>query len=220
MSNKYNQQRGVISGALVASVVLGILVLVFGSVMIWALINYNDQKNNNDAKREIAVRDGQAVQKTKDQKEFEEQEKNPLKEFVGPTDLGRVNFKYPKTWSAYIANDGSTGGTYDAYLHPDQVPSTSTQQNRFALRVSVVSQGYDQVLQQYASLVKSGKLRSSAITASGFNGTRLDGSFTQTIEGSAAIFKIRDKTLVLKTDSPTFRPDFDSKILATLSFIQ
>lgn len=215
-----NQQRGFVSGAMVASVVLGLLVLVFGSIMIWALINYNDQKNNADSKREIAMRDAADTQKTKDQKDFEEQEKNPLKEFVGPTDLGRVNFKYPKTWSVYVANDGSTGGVYEAYLHPEQVPPTTGNINRFALHVSVVSQNYDQVLQQYVGLVKSGKLRSSAITASGFNGTRLDGNFTATVEGSAAIFKIRDKTLILKTDSPTFRPDFNDKILQTLTFIQ
>ncbi len=216
----YNQQRGFISGAAVGDVVLGVLVLVLGSVMIWALVSYNDEKNSNAAKTEIAVRDGQAVQKTKDQKEFEEQEKNPLKEFIGPVDLGRVNFKYPKTWSAYVANDGSVGGGFEAYLHPDIVPPTTTQQNRFALRVSVVSQSYEQVLVQYASLVKQGQLRSSALTASGFNGTRLDGNFTKTVEGSAAIFKIRDKTLILKTDSPTFRPDFNSKVLTSLTFIQ
>lgn len=218
MSNRYNKERGAISGALVASVVLGLLALIFGSVMIWALANYNDQKNNVDSKIKIAVQQGQKDQQVQDQKDFEEKEKNPLKRFVGPVDLGRVDFQYPKTWSVYIANDGANG-SYEAYLHPELVPTVSAQ-NRFALRVSVVSQGYDQVLQQYAGPVKQGQLRSSAITASGFNGTRLDGNFTRTIEGSAAIFKIRDKTLILKTDSPTFRPDFDSKILTTLTFIQ
>lgn len=216
---KFNQERGIISGALIASIVLGVLVLVLGSIMIYALVAYNDQKNNVDSKIQLAQQSAREAQKNSDQKDFQEQEKNPLKEFVGPVDLGRVSFKYPKNWSVYIADDGSNSGSYAAYLHPGEVPPVS-QQNRFALRVSVVNQSYPQVLQQYAGLVQVGKLRSSALTASGFNGTRFDGNFTQDIEGSVAVFKIRDKTLILATDSPTFRPDFDGKILKSLSFSQ
>lgn len=214
------KEAGFISGAAVASIVLGILCLVFGSVMIWALVNYNDQKNNVDSKlaqREQLARDDQ---KNKDQSVFDEKEKDPLKEFIGPNDLGRVSFKYPKTWSVYVADNGSKGTKYEAYLHPDQVPSVTDSTNKFALRVSILDQAYDSVLQQYSGLVKQGQLRSSSITTSGFNGNRLDGNFTKDVEGSAVLFKIRDKTLVLKTDSPTFRPDFDDKIVKTLTFNQ
>ncbi len=214
------KEEGFISGAAVASIILGILCLVFGSVMIWALVNYNDQKNNVDSKlqqREQLARDDQ---KTKDQNTFDEKEKEPLKEFIGPNDLGRIDFKYPKTWSVYVANNGAKGAAYEAYLHPDQVPSVGDSANKFALRVSILDQPYDTVLQQYSGLVKQGQLRSSSITTSGYNGNRLDGNFTKDIEGSAVFFKIRDKTLVLKTDSPSFRPDFDDKIVKTLTFNQ
>lgn len=214
------EQNGFISGAVVASIILSILCIVFGSVMIWALVQYNDQKNNVDSKlaqREQIARD---AQKTEDQKNFDEKEKEPLKEFIGPNDLGRVTFKYPKTWSVYVADDGVKGQAYEAYLHPEQVPSVSVSTNKFALRVSIIDQPYETVLKQYSGLVKQGQLRSSSIAASGFNGNRFDGNFTKDVEGSAVVFKIRDKTLVLKTDSPSFRPDFDDKIIKTLSFNQ
>lgn len=219
MDTQPRQENGFISGLLVVSIILGILALLFGSIMIYALVNYNDQKNNVDSKISIAQQQAIEAQQAKDQKAFEDKQKDPLKEFVGPTDLGRVDFKYPKTWSVYVASDGSNNSGFQAYLHPDEVPPTNAQ-NRFALEVSVVSQSYAQILQQYGGLVKSGQLRSSAITASGFNGTRFDGNFSQDVEGSVAVFKIRDKTLVLKTDSPSFRPDFDGKILKTLTFSQ
>lgn len=214
-----NKQKGFISGAIIGNVVLGIISLVFGSIMIWALVNYNDQKNNVDGKIENAVQLAKSQQKDADQAAFDEKEKNPLKVFIGPNDLGRVTFDYPKTWSVYIANDGSNGGNYEAYLNPEKVPNVNGQ-NKFALRVSILDQSYDQVLQQYKGLVASGQLQSQAITTNGFTGTRFDGKFSQDIEGSAVVFKIRDKTLVLKTDSTAFKPDFDSIVVKSLKFDQ
>lgn len=219
-NNDLNSGKGFISGAMVASIILGLLALVFGSIMIWALVNYNDQKNNVDQKIVAAQAVAKSAQKSDDRKDFDEAEKNPLAEFVGPTDLGRVDFKYPKTWSAYIASDGRKGTVYQAYLNPGSVPPTAAGANKFALQVSILNQAYDQVLQQYTGLVKQGALRSSAIVANGFNGQRFDGNFTKDVDGSAVVFKIRDKTLVLRTDSTAFKPDFDNTIIKNLSFEQ
>ncbi len=219
MNTNIRKEAGMVSGALVTSIFLGILTLVFGSIMIWALVNYNDQKNNVDSKIAAGVEQGKKEQQATDQKIFDEKEKDPLKEFIGPVDLGRVTFKYPKTWSMYVANNGASGTTYEAYLHPEAVPSAQGQ-NKFALRVSIVSQNYTQVLEQYAGLVKQGKLRSSTITTSGYDGTLLEGSFSQTLQGSVVVFKIRDKSLILRTDSPSFQPDFNDKIVKTLNFQQ
>lgn len=215
-----NKQAGFISGAVIGNIVLGIVSLLFGSIMIWALVNYNDQKNNVEAKIDVAEKQAKTEQIKEDQKEFDEKQKDPMKEFVGPVDLGRVTFTYPKTWSVYVASDGINSANYEAYLHPEIVQSVTNSQNKFALRVSIVNQNYDQVLQQYSGSVKSGALSSQAVTANGFTGTRFDGKFTEQVEGSAAIFKIRDKTLILRTDSPSFRPDFNDRILAKLSFSQ
>ncbi len=214
------KESGYITGAVVTSIIFGLLSLVFGSVMIWALVNYNDQKNNVDEKIVSAQEVAKSQQKTEDIKDFEEKEKNPLTEFVGPSDLGRVNFKYPKNWSVYVASDGAKGSAYQAYFHPGGVPPTSGSgsANKFALQVSIVDQAYDQVLQQYAGQVKQGALRSSAITANGFDAQRFDGKFTKELDGSVVVFKIRDKTLILKTDSPLFTPDFDDKIIKTINF--
>jgi hypothetical protein len=60
-------------------------------------------------------------------------------------------------------------------------------------------------------------LKSSAVKADDQNGTRLDGSFSKDIRGSAVIFKIRDKTVTIRTDADTFRADFDA-LVATITF--
>jgi hypothetical protein len=95
-----NKQSGFISGPVIGNIVLGIVCLVFGSIMIWALVNYNDQKNNVDARIDAAEKQARTEQIKEDQKEFDEKQKDPMKEFIGPSDLGRVTFTYPKTWSA------------------------------------------------------------------------------------------------------------------------
>ena len=216
----YNQQSGLVSVSLVTSIVFGIFALVFGSIMIWALVNYNDQKNNVETKISLAVKDAKTAQKNEDEKDFEEQEKQPLKEFVGPNDLGRVNFKHPKTWSVYVASAGLNGTNYEAYFNPEQVPSVQGQANKYALRLSILNQSYETVIQKYAGLVKSGQLRSESITANGFTGQKFEGNLSREVDGTVVLFKIRDKTLVLQTDAPTFKPDFNDKILKDLNFDQ
>lgn len=211
------QEEGAVTAAFVASVILGFFAVIFGAVMIWALVNYNDQKNNVDNKIDVAVLEAQQQQKDKDAEEFAEREKEPYKKFIGPDDLGRVTFEYPKTWSAFVQNDGRDSSTYQAFLHPNVVPPV-TKGQKFALRMTIDSKSYEEVLEKYEKLIEKGNLRSSTIKVSGYNGNRLDGSFDDETKGSAVVFKVRDKTLILQTDSEQFVPDFDSIILKSLTF--
>jgi hypothetical protein len=66
-------------------------------------------------------------------------------------------------------------------------------------------------------LVNKGDLKSSAVQINGEAGTRLDGAFSKDIRGSAVIFKIRDKTVTIRTDADTFKADFDA-LVATIKF--
>ncbi|HYG84144.1 MAG TPA: hypothetical protein VD907_04645 [Verrucomicrobiae bacterium] len=216
MQNKDFLQQGSLNGLLVMTIVLGVLAAGFGAVMVWALVNYNDQKNNVDSKVAIAVAEAKREQALEDEDKFAEREKEPYRRFIGPDDLGRVEFDYPKTWSVYIGKNGENG-RYEAYLNPNTVPMVRPSQ-QFALRVIVEDRSYESILKTHETAVKRGELRSSAITASGFTGTRLDGKFSNDIEGSMVVFKVRDKTLMLATDATIFKNDFDKIILKTLSF--
>jgi cytoskeletal protein RodZ len=194
------------------------LSVVFVGLAVWLFINYNDQKTNIDTKVDAAVATAKKSQSDADEAKFSEREKQPNREFIGPDDYGRVTFDYPKTWSVYVYKDASNGGTYEAYLNPIAVPTISDSV-QFALRVTIEEKDYDKVLTSYDSLVKKGSLKSSAVSADNINGTRLDGSFSSDIKGSAVIFKIRDKTLTIRTDASTFEPDFNA-LIATIKFNQ
>ncbi len=201
---------------MLAIIGLGVLFLAAGSFAIWAFVNYTDQKTNVDGKISLAVAEARKDQSDKEDAKFIEREKLPNRQFVGPDDYGRVTFDYPKTWSVFEATDIARGGSYAAYLNPVVVPPLGDRQ-QFALRVTIEEKDYDQVVRSYEELVKKGDLRNTPTSANGHNGTRLDGSFSKDIRGAAVIYKIRDKTLTLRTDADTFKPDFEV-LIKTVDF--
>jgi len=214
----YKNEQGGISGSMVAIIGLSLLVVAAGSAAIWAYMNYTEQKTNIDGKIEVAELNARKDEAEKEAEKFAQREKEPNRQFVGPDDYGRLTFNYPKTWSAYVARDTSRGGTYEAYMNPVTVPPVSSTQ-QYALRILIEERDYDQTVKTYESLVKKGDLRTSAVSANGHSGTRLDGSFTKDIRGAAVIYKIRDKTLTLRTDADTFKPDFEN-VIKTIDFAQ
>jgi hypothetical protein len=154
-----------------------------------------------------------------DEAKFAEREKEPNREFAGPDDYGRVTFKYPKTWSVYVATDATTGGgKYTAYLNPIVVPAvTGSTAQQYALRVTIEQTAYDKEIATYKALIQKGDLKSQPVSANGHDGTRLDGTFSKNIRGAAVLFKIRDKTVTIQTDADTFKPDFEN-IIKTIDF--
>lgn len=213
MKSRHIYEQGKVSGSLLAIIGLSVLVVGAGSLAIWAYLNYNEQKTNVDSKIDLAVAEGKKEQADEDETKFAEREKEPNRQFTGPDDYGRLTFDYPKTWSVYVAQES---GSYEAYLNPVTVPPVSKEQ-QFALRVTIEQEDYDEVIASYEKAVEEGELRSSATSSQGHNGTRLDGNFSEDIRGSAVIFRVRDKTITLRTDADTFRPDFD-KLIKTVDF--
>lgn len=206
--------NGWMIGTIIATVIsVGLIIL-----SVWLYMNFNEQKTNVDGKINDAVAIARKDQSDIENIKFSERDKEPNREFVGPDDYGRVTFNYPKTWSVYVDKDSSDGGNFEAYLNPKTVPPISENQ-QFAIRVIIEQQDYDKVIASYDSLVESGDLKASSVSADGNNGERLNGKFSDDIRGSAVIYKIRDKTLTIRTDADTFTPDFE-KIITTIKFNQ
>jgi hypothetical protein len=214
---KHSRQYGAVSMQLVT--IIGLLVLVVGlsGLSAWLFTQYSDQKNNVDSKIAVAEAAAKKEQAEEDELKIKAVEEEPNREFAGPEDYGRLSFKYPKNWSVYIAEDASRRNTYTAYLHPIVVPSIDSPSTRFALRVSIQSVPYDKVLEEFRGLIEDGELKSSTIKVNGHSGTRFDGNLTEDIRGSAAVFKVRDKTITISTQAETFKPYFNT-IIKTVDF--
>lgn len=212
-------QAGFINPLLIPTIILGVLVLVFGGLAIWAFSNYTDQKTNVDAKVSAAVTQAKSDVTSQDAKAFVEKEKLPNLKFSGPAELGSVTFMYPKTWSVYIDRDNPAqgGDQFEAYLQPGVVSPLSGN-TPYALRVSISTRQYSSVLNDFSSQVKKGTLTSSPVTLSGQTGTRFDGAFSDTITGAMIVMQIRNQTLQIYTQSPPFLTDFNTTILPTLKF--
>jgi hypothetical protein len=211
-------KRGEIDVLVIVVVVLAVLTAGLGGLSIWLYTQYSDATNNLDAKVTAATADAKKEQATADEEKFAQREKEPNRTFVGPDDYGRLTFDYPKTWSMYEAKNAVNGGDYEAYLNPGKVPPIN-QKQIFSLRVTILDREYSDTLRSYDGQVKSGKLKSSSFSANGESGTRLDGEFNNKLVGSAVFLKVRDKTVVLRTDAATFRPDFNN-IIKTIKFNQ
>lgn len=217
--NRYLGKRTHEAGAadvwFIVSISLIVVTLALAGTLTWALINYFDQKDNVDTKVSAAVTTAVKKQADTDAATFEAEEKKPNRQFAGPEDFGALSFDYPKTWSTYIDKDASAG-SFQAYLNPVSVPPI-TDKTQFALRVSIETKEFDKVLNVYQALVKKGDLKSSTVKINGVDSTRLEGNFTKDIRGSAVVFKIRDKTVTIRTDADTFKPDFDA-LVASIKF--
>ncbi len=109
----------------------------------------------------------------------------------------------------------------EGYFHPSFVPGVQSGTD-FALRVQVTNQPYDQELKQFESKTKSGKVKVSPYKAPkvpNVLGSRVDGEINNGQKDSMVLFPVRDKTLKISTESDQFLSDFNSIILANLTFV-
>ena len=215
MMTRDKSECGSVNGWMVGTIGCLILFLIAGSLAIWAYMQYSREKSSVNSKVAIKVAEGKREQAEYDWRKCSDDAKNLRVEFVGPTEYGRVSFMYTKTWSVYIANDGSDRGDYKAYFHPVSVPSITNKNSRFALRLEIINKNMDTVLNEYQSRLKKGELTSSSTEFNGISATRIDGTFEKELRGSVVLMKVRDKTIRFSTDADTFKPDFQT-ILSTV----
>jgi hypothetical protein len=223
-----NGELGQVNMFLVTTIIFVVLAIGLGVGFGWSYLKMTDYKDNLDSKIATAIDSAKEEQKRVDTKQFDEDYKKPNNVYTSPANYGSVSFEYPKTWSTYVDNDGSTGNAYKAYFNPVSVPPVKNT-TPYALRVTVVNSEIDTVLKSYEAKIKKGDLKSSPIKLEGAvddpndsygKGTRIDGQFDKVINGSAVFFDIRGRTLGIFTDTDTFTGDFNNTILKTLKYLR
>lgn len=198
-------------------IVVSLLAVLFVGLFIWMALKWSEANTNVQGKIDVAVAEARNSLQTKLENDFEEKEKYPFLTFSGPTDLGALNFEYPKTWNLYIPDDASRGGDYHAYLNPGQV-NVVADNTVMALRVTIKNEQLDRVLEDFTDKVQSQEMTVSSTVVNGVNVNVYTGKLDSDLMGIVCIFKIRDKTALLQTDSSNvFRADFE-RILSTIRF--
>ncbi len=193
------------------------ILVVFSILTVWLVITniilfyrFFDIKTNVDKRTNQKVTQAITETTNKMEQKFIEREKTPFTQFVAPEDLGRLSFNHPKNWSVYIERD-KVRSTYKVYFNPKKIRPIN-RDSRYALRLVIENKSYEKVIDKYNGLIKKGNLKSKVITINKQNGTLLEGKFSDIIEGSAVVFKLRDKTVTIMTDAPQFVSDFDEII--------
>ena len=201
----------------VGLIVVSLLAVLFIGLFIWMWVKWNDASTNVKGKVDVAVAEAKNELQTKLESEFEEKEKYPYKVFTGPTDLGELSFEYPKTWSLYVQSSANRGGDYAAYLHPGQV-NVVQDDTVMALRVSIKGTLFDQAISDFAEKVRSGDMTLSTTVVNGNNVNVYTGKLDNEYQGIICVFKLRDKTVMLQTDSTSVFSDDFYRILKTVKF--
>lgn len=209
----------------IAIVVLSLVTVTFIGLFIWMFMQYNEAQSNLDYKIDSAVAEAKLEQRNVDEEEYAEREKNPYKTFAGPADYGQLTFDYPRTWSVYVAEDALEGGDFKAYFNPIQVDPVSDNTIN-ALRLTIRDKSYEDVVAEYQKIVdkKDSNLSVTSVEIGNESkgvkvpANRYTGTLPNTdLSGYIVIFKIRDKTVILQTDSVLFEKDFD-ELLKTIVF--
>lgn len=180
-----------------------------------------DYKNNSDQKAEKAADERQKETEDADALKYAEEAKNPLTTHKAPDQYGSVTIQYPKTWSGYVREGGSSSLPVDDYFHPAVVPDVDQRANAYALRVQVEDKKYDAVLKSYQNDVTSKKLTASPYAlpkVPNTIGTRFDGQVELNKQGSLVILPVRNMTLKIWTEAPIFLADYNDIILANVTF--
>ncbi len=201
----------------VGLIVVSLLAVLFIGLFIWMWVKWNDASTNVKGKVDVAVAEAKNELQTKLESEFEEKEKYPYKVFTGPTDLGELSFEYPKTWSLYVQSSANRGGDYAAYLNPGQV-NVVQDDTVMALRVSIKGTLFDQAISDFAEKVRSGDMTLSTTVVNGNNVNVYTGKMDNEYQGIVCVFKLRDKTVMLQTDSTSVFSDDFYRILKTVKF--
>ncbi len=213
-----DSRRGGVNPQLLVIIALLILAVGLSGLSVWLFMQYTDQKTNVDSKIAIAEAAARKVQAEEDEVKIRAVEEEPNREFAGPEDFGRLSFQYPKNWSVYVAEDPTvSSNSYSAYFNPVIVQPINSKSARFALTVFIENKAYDRVLESYRSSIEKGEITSSSITVNDHEGTRLDGNIAKDIRGSAVLFRVRDKTIMVATQADTFKEYFEA-IIQTIDF--
>ena len=221
------EQKKDISGLIktIVIILVSLIAVTFIGLFIWMFMQYNEVQTDVEGQIGLAVAEAKDEQAAKDEAEFFEREKNPYKTFSGPADYGQLTFNYPKTCSVYVAAAATDGGDFNAYFNPVQVDAVGKDTIN-ALRVTIKNKSFEDVIEEYQrimdrkdsgltvqSVVIGDAEKNSEVTAN-----RYTGKIPNTdLNGFIVVFKIRDKTVILQTDSVIFENDFN-ELLETITF--
>jgi hypothetical protein len=209
-------QRGEINLLLVATIVLGVFVLIFAGLFINSYMTAQNATKNLNEKRATAYKLGQEAgaktQKESDAAAAKAADQNPYRSYVAPAPFGEFTIKFPKSWSSSVAENQNATNQVDLIATPEFIKILPNNTVNYALRTYLVNNTYNTVKSSYDQQVKNKKAKASSVKVSGIDGTRYEGQYNQSKSGIAVLVPVRDKTIVFTTENTKYQPEFEATL--------
>lgn len=221
MSGMDTQQRGILNVLIIPVILLSLLFVGTAGFAYWAFNSRQNYKDNTTQMVNSAVNAAVRQTESSDSQKYAQEAKDPLDTFTGPASFANVTFKYPKTWSAYVAEEPATATPINGYFYPAIVPDVTNVSNAYALRVQLLEQSYATSMQQFTGPVSTGGLAVSQYTPPklpNIIGSELQGQISTNKQGTMVVLPLLNMTLEIWTESSQFESDFTNTVLPSLTF--
>ena len=205
-------QRGQVNLHLLLTIFLGVGMVLFGALAVYAYMEREDAVNNLNVKVKAAVTKSVEAQKKQDAEVNRKANDLPYRVYTADQLDGAFQLQIPKSWSL-VANKNSDPSTQLEILSNPNVVVNNMAQNAIntqGFKMLLLKKSQTEVIKNYDALVKQKKVTSKAAQVSGINATRFEGQIdNQRHTGVAIVFPVRDKTVVMITENMNYKDEFE-----------
>lgn len=213
--------EGFVSGIVIGLVAVTLVAIGALAFAFWAYSGRQLYKNQADSLIATAVQNAKVSEAATLQQQFKLQSEQPFVSYTGPSQYGSVFVQYPKNWSGYVDDTGSSGNPLDAYFDPGVVPAIGGPNSTFALRIEVNSGSYSNVLNSYTQQQQNNGLSITPYSLKlvpNVVGVMIKGAIQTNKQGVMVLFPLRTNTLEIWTESTQYANQFINQLLPLVSF--
>lgn len=210
-------QRGQVNLHLLLTIFLGVGMVLFGALAVYAYMEREDAVDNLNIKVKAAVTKAVEAQKKQDTEENRKANDLPYRVYAADQIDGGFQLQIPKSWSLVANKNADPSTQLEILSNPNAVVNNMAQNaiNTQGFKMLLLKKSQTEVIKNYDALVKQKKVTSKAAQVSGISATRFEGQIdNQRHTGVAIVFPVRDKTVVMITENMNYKDEFE-KIVST-----
>lgn len=181
-----------------------------------AVLAYNDDSRTQANLQNLiaqAKKQAAAEQKQLDDAANTKANELPYRTYTALPADGGFSLNIPKSWSLYAGHNADNVTQLQLLADPEVVNNNLGPRaiNTHALRLTLLSKTQAAVIRGYDDKIKKKEVTSKTVQVSGISATWLEGSIDDNRHtGVVVILPLRDKTMVIGTDSRDYLEEFNT----------
>ena len=214
--------RGEVSLHLLLTIFLAFGMLLFGGLAIKVYRDNTFIVSHQKQLSDKAAADAATKQKAADDLANTKANQLPFRTYTADPRDGSFQLQIPKSWSLYAGHNFNTSQLIQLDLISDPHIVDSRVDggiNTHAFRLQLQNRSVQDTNKSYAALIKKKVLKSRGTQVSGIPATLYEGQIDdQRHNGIAITFPVRDKSMIITTDTRNFLEEFN-KIVSTAKIV-